>query len=154
MNKNYSKNVQEVLNVLQDEANGNVKSALSRLTDDYSMTWVYQKKDGTFFPTTGKNIDDELAEVYPIRNRKYIIKNIAEGEGVVMVELIESYPDPDTGVVYRTPLVLVLEIKNNKIRTGRHYCDPNLSYANLPEAKIESLYKNQQTTPFEINDER
>ncbi len=154
MNKNYSKKINEVLSVLQDEANGGVKAALSRLTDDYSMTWVYKKKDGTLFPSTTGNIEDELSEVYEIRNRKYVIKNIAEGENVVMVELIESYPDPDTGAIYRTPLVLVLEMKDSKIRTGRHYCDPSLSYANLSEIEIESAYKSPQVKSFEINDER
>ncbi len=154
MSEDYSKNVQEVLAVLQDEASGDVKAALSKLTEDYSMTWVYKKKNGTLFPTTVKNVKEELNEVYTIRNRKYNIKNIAEGENVVMVELIESYPNPDTGTIYRTPLVLVLEMKDNKIRTGRHYCDPNLSYVNLSEIDIDTAYKNPETKSFEIKDER
>ena len=71
-----------------------------------------------------------------------MIKNIAEGTNVVMIELIESYPDTETKKVYRTPLVLVLEMKGGKIRTGRHYCDPSLSYLNLTRKQAEKAYKN------------
>ena len=150
MGKKYSKQINEVLAVLQNEVRGNTHSALLKLTDDYSMTWVYKKRDGSLFPSTQKNIESELNEAYVIRGREYEIKNIAEGEAVVMIELIESYPDPETGMIYRTPLVLVLEMTGEKIRTGRHYCDPNLSYENLSETEINSAYKNSQTTSFKI----
>lgn len=150
----FSENIETVLAVLRDEANGDVRSALAKLTDDYTMTWVYRKTNGELFPTTGKDVEGELEEVYPIRGRKYVVKNIAEGEGVVMVELIESYPDPETGKTYRTPLVLVLEMRGGKIRTGRHYCDPALSRLFLDEEDTEKAYKNRDIRDRVIEDGR
>ncbi len=136
----YSKNVQLVLDILRDEVGGDVASALKKTSDDYSMTWVY-KSGKQLFPKTTKSLRKELTEVYHIKGREYDIKNIAEGENVVMVELIESYPDPKTKKVYRTPLVLVLEMKRGKIRTGRHYCDPSLSYLHLTVVQIGKAFK-------------
>ena len=150
----FSENIKTVLVVLQDEANGDVSSALRKLADEYSMTWVYQKSDGTLFPATEKNIEKELEEIYPIRNRKYVIKNIAEGDHVVMVELIESYPDPESEKMYRTPLVLVLEMEDGKICTGRHYCDPALSFLELSDETYEQIYKKRKSGDTVIDDQR
>ena len=110
------------------------------MTNDYSMTWMCQGKSA-LFPTTGKNAESEMEKVYPIKGRRYDIRNIAEGNGVVMVELVESYPDHETGKEYRTPLVLVLEMKDGKIRKGRHYCDPKVSLLYLSEKQVEQGLK-------------
>lgn len=142
MPKKYSKNVQVVIDILNDEIRGDVRSALKKMTRDYTMTWVYQKKNGELFPATKNDLEAELEDVYPIKGRSYVIKNIAEGSNVVMIELIESYPDPETKKIYRTPLVLVIEMKGGKIRTGRHYCDPSLSYLNLTQKQAEKAYRN------------
>ncbi len=145
-NKNkFSKNIKTVLDILQDEVKGNVAAALQKMTKDYTMTWVDTGIDGKqLFPSIGKNIKKEIEEVYPIKGRQYDIKNIAEGNKVVMVELIESFPNPKTKKVYRTPLVLVLEMKNGKIRTGRHYLDPRISQKYLTKTQIEKAYKNSR----------
>ena len=137
---NLSKNVQIVLEILEDERSGRVKEALEKMFSDYSMTWVYQARSGELFPKSENNIKKELENVYQIKNREYDIKNITENESVVMVELIESYPDPETGKVYRTPLVLVLEMENGKIKKGRHYCDPNISYLYLTKEQVTEIY--------------
>ena len=139
-----SANIQTVLDILQNEANGEVKVALLKMTDDYSMTWMYQGKT-ELFPTTGKNIEDELKEVYVIRDREYDIRNICESDDVVMIEMIESYSDPQTGQIYRTPQVIVLKFKDEKIQTGRHYNDPNLSYMELSKDQINSALINTET---------
>lgn len=47
--------------------------------------------------------------------------------------MIESYPDPESRKMYRTNQVIVLELNDGKIRTGRHYCDPKLSFADLKQ---------------------
>ncbi len=138
--KKKSKNIETVLKVLDAEIRGDVKGALKLLTKDYSMTWVY-KGAKELFPHTTNEMKDELEEVYPIKNREYDIKNIAEGKDVVMVEMIESYPDPETKKIYRTPLVIVLEMKDGKIKTGRHYCDPRLSYLYLTKEQIKKVFK-------------
>lgn len=123
---------------MKDEVDGNVEAALSKITGDYSMTWVYRKNQNELFPTTTNDMETELREVYHIKNREYDIRNIAESDNLVMIEMIESYPDPDTGQMYRTPQVLVLEMENGKIKKGRHYCDPQLSYEELSKDVIET----------------
>lgn len=134
-----SKNLQTVLDILKDEVDGDVSAALQKLTDDYSMTWV-EKGKKELFPSSGKNDDvfeEEMDEIYLIKGRKYDIRNIAEGENLVIIEMIESYPDPETGKVYRTPQVIVLEMEEGKIRKGRHYTDPRLSFMDLTTEQIE-----------------
>ncbi len=105
------------------------------------MTWVYRAANGELFPSTRPDFASELKEAYQIQGRRYDVKNIAEGKDVVMVEIVESYPDPKTKKVYRTPLVIVLEMQNGKIRRGRHYCDPDLSYLHLTKEQVERAYR-------------
>ena len=137
----FSKNIQIVLEILEDERSGRVKEALQKMASDYSMTWVYQTKTGELFPRSEKNIEKELENVYQIKDREYDIKNITENETIVMVELVESYSDLKSGKVYRTPLVLVLEIENGKIKKGRHYCDPKISYLYLSKNEISKIFE-------------
>ncbi len=142
MQKKYSKQVQMVLKILKDEIAGDITSALKKVTKDYTMTWVHQTpKRKELFPTDTMHNEQSTEEIYEIKGRQYDIKNIAEGKNVVMIEMVESYPDPDTKEIYRTPLVIVLEMHRGKIRTGRHYCDPNLSYLYLNKRQIEKAYK-------------
>lgn len=134
------KNINTVLQALKAEAKGDVNTTLSLLHPKYKMIWVYLDKHGKLFPATKPNIHKELEVVYKIKGRKYDIRHIAEGKNVVMLELIESYPDPKTKKVYRTPEVIVLEMKDGKIKKGRHYCDPRLSYLNLTANQIKKIY--------------
>lgn len=138
--KKLSKNLKTVLEILKNEVDGDVESAMKKLTDDYSMTWMYKGKR-TLFPKTKKSIEKELGAIYPIKNREYDIINIAENKNLIMLELIESYPDPKSKRVYRTPMVIVLEMKNGKIRTGRHYCDPRLSFLGLKKQQIKKALR-------------
>ena len=133
----HSDNIKLILEILKNEVDGDVTSALQKMSPDYSMTWMYQK--GTqYFPTTSPHLKTELDDVYVIKGRSYDIRNITESENIVMVEMIESYPDPDSDKIYRTPQVIVLELHDGKIRTGRHYCDPKLSFADLSQEQIDS----------------
>lgn len=140
----YSKNVQTILDILRDEVLGDTKNALRKMAKDYTMTWVYGSKNGTLFPKTAVSKGADLDDTYIIKGRKYEIMHIAEGKNVVIVELIESYPDPDTKKTYRTPLVLVLKMKNGKIETGRHYCDPRLSYRHLTPTQTKKAFAKKQ----------
>jgi ketosteroid isomerase-like protein len=139
-NLKITENIKTVLQILQDEINGNTASAARKLTPGYTMTWAYLGKDDELFHRTKPNIKAELEDVYHIKSRKYDIKNIAETSNIVMVEMVESYPDPKTKKIYRTPLVIVLEMENGKIKKGRHYCDPRLSYMHLTEQQIKKLF--------------
>lgn len=84
-----------VLKILKNEVDGDVKAALQKITDDYSMTWMYQGEK-KLFPRTGKSVEMEMNEVYVIKGKKYDIRNVAEGDDVLMIELVESYPDHKT----------------------------------------------------------
>ncbi len=141
----YSKKISTALDILDDEVRGDVVSAFKKMGPKYSMTWIYKSPGhGIIFPRTkfnSKNLKKEMGKVYKIQGRKYDIKNITENKTVVMIELIESYFDPKIKKVFRTPLVLVLEFKNGKIKRGRHYCDPNISYLHLSNKKISDIYK-------------
>lgn len=151
MQKRISKNIKVVLEILRDEVRGDIASALKKITKDYTMTWMDSGIDGRhLFPTTRKNIKTELNEAYIIKGRQYDIRNIAEGNNVMFVELIESYPNPKTKKVYRTPLVLVLEMRGGKIRTGRHYLDPRLSGKYLSQSQIDRAYKHGKRLVFKI----
>ena len=141
---NKTKETEVVLDILKNEVDGNVKEALEKMTEDYSMTWMY-KHGEVLFPSTGKKVETEMKETYRIKGRKYDIRNITQNNKVVMVELIESYPDPETGREYRTPLVLVLELEGGKIKKGRHYCDPRVSFLHLTEKQIEEGLKGTES---------
>ena len=143
----YSPKIQTVLDILKDEATGNTAGALSKTHPEYTMTWVYNSYRGELFPrTTMTETDgkDTLQEVYRIQGRKYEILTIAENDNTVMIEMIESYPDPETQEVYRTPLVLVLTFEDGKIKTGRHYCDPNISFMHLTEDQVDTAYADKK----------
>lgn len=43
--------------------------------------------------------------------------------------------------MYRTPLVIILELIDGKIRSGRHYTDPAMSYDFLSKESTDEVYK-------------
>lgn len=143
--KQKNKLIELTLSLLKDEINGDVKNALKKMHPKYSMTWVYKTTKGVLFPSVDyRTIKKEMKDAYQIAGRQYEIKNIAEGDNLVMVEMIESYPDPDTKKVYRTPLVIVLEFENSKVVTGRHYCDPMLSHVGLSAQGVSKAFKKKR----------
>ncbi|PIX89918.1 MAG: hypothetical protein COZ29_02700 [Candidatus Moranbacteria bacterium CG_4_10_14_3_um_filter_45_9] len=142
--KKYSRNIQTVIDILRNEVSGDTRSALKKMTKDYTMTWVFETQNGSLFPKTAISKDIDLNDTYVIKGRKYEIIHIAEAKNIVIVELIESYPDPETKKIYRTPLVLVLEMKNGKIKTGRHYCDPRLSYRYLTSVQTKKAFEGKK----------
>lgn len=135
-------NIKIALDILQDEIKGDVKSALKKMHKNYSMTWVYKGYNGKLLPrVSSQDVKKAMKEVYVIKGRKYDIKNIVSGNNVVMIEMIESYPDPKTKKVYRTPQVIVLEFEDNKILRGRHYCDPRLSLEKITPLMLKRIYR-------------
>ncbi|MBU1754842.1 hypothetical protein KKH81_00980 [Patescibacteria group bacterium] len=142
MDLNYDDCVEIVLSLLQDEVDGDVTSAMSKLTRDYTMTWMYKSpRKGNLFPRAARSDEAfvrETAAIYAIKDRAYDIRHVASANSLVMVELVESYTDPATKAIHRTPLVLVLEMDGNKVARGRHYCDPNLSLLALPKGVVNA----------------
>jgi len=141
MNSNEQENIKTALAILDDEIKGDTKSALLKMHPDYSMTWVNKTQKGTLFPKAFVRDVKDLTDVYVIKDRKYDIKNIVATGNTVMIEMIESYPDPKTKKVYKTPQVIVLEFKGGKILRGRHYNDPQISYLDIDDQTLEQIYK-------------
>ena len=137
-----SQNVQTALDILQDEVRGKIASAREKMTDDYTMTWMDKDGTGTIFPSTSIGpSDEEMEEAYQMQDRSYTVKNITENGNVVMLELIEQYTDPHSNETYRTPLVLVLEFEQGKIKRGRHYCDNDVSLSQPSEQTLQDAYQ-------------
>ena len=128
-----------VLGILQDEVNGDTKSAMSKVAKGYTMTWI-EKRGENLFPRETVTTESDLEEIYKIKGRRYEIMNISESDNTVIVEMIESYPDPKTDKVFRTPLVIVLEFENDKIKTGRHYVDSDLSFLYLTKEDTDKAF--------------
>ena len=131
--------IKVALALLQDEANGNVSKAKEKMElDEYSMTWMYRSRDTLFPNVKGEMLKKEMEDVYKIPDRQYEIMHTAQNDDVVFIEMIESYPDTETGKEYRTPITLVLEFKESKVVRGRHYTDPNLSHEYLSQEVIHA----------------
>lgn len=144
--KGRSRNIRVVLEILKNEVDGAVVSAFDKMTEDYSMTWMYSRGN-KLFPSTNKKVTQEMEEAFSIKGRKYDIRNILERDNIVMVELIESYPDMETPKKYRSPLVLIFELEEGKVRKVRHYSDPQASFSYPSEKHIEEAFKG---TPSKI----
>lgn len=142
-------NIEIALEVLKDEVSGNVKSALEKTDEDFSVTYMYKNRKGKIFPSEKiSDTDFDIEDVYSIADRSYEVKNYAEnnmGEyDVVFVEFIERYTDPETKQYHQTPITIVLQMKDGKIVTNRHYCDNDISFENLTKDQIEEAYKGAQ----------
>lgn len=138
--KGRSRNIRVVLEILKNEVDGAVVKAFDKMADDYSMTWMFQRGN-KLFPSTRKEVTKEMEESYSIKGRKYDIRNILERDNVVMVEMVESYPDLESGKKYRSPLVLVFEMSEGKIKKVRQYSDPQIPFMHLTEKDIEQGLK-------------
>lgn len=137
---NLAKNIELLKEILADEIAGRIQSALDKMHHEYKMTWA-EKRGDILFPYESINKPEQLKDVYCIKGREYRINHILADENTVMAEITESYPDPETGKVYRTPMAMVWELKDGKIFRGRHYCDPQLSYLDLKNEDIDDLYR-------------
>ncbi|MCI0619566.1 nuclear transport factor 2 family protein [Candidatus Wolfebacteria bacterium] len=138
------KNITIVLEILKDQAEGNVENALQKMTPDYLMTWV-EKRGEELFPHTGTDFADEMRKLYRTYDYRFDVKNITGADDAVMVELIETVADKKTGKTWCTPLVLVFEMEDGRVKTGRHYLDPTLSRQELLLEEIEKAFPRTST---------
>jgi hypothetical protein len=135
-----SPHIQTVLTILQDEIDGNVAAAISKMASSYTQTWMYEGKGGILFPSVQKPTEAQMAEVYKTEGREYHIYNITESADTVIIECVEQYPNPQTSFLHRTPLVLLVQFENDVIVRGRHYCDPRLSHIPLSDDTLLIAY--------------
>jgi len=140
-------NREELINFVLDsfaaEKDGDFEKGLSLIDDDFKVTEMFLINDEPFASISGEDIKESIKKVYKIEGREYIFKNIAadEEKGVVFVEFVESYPDPKTGQVYRTPQVAVVSVKDGRLYRTRHYTDPRLSFEKLSEEDVDKAFE-------------
>ena len=131
--------IELVLTSFDSERQMDIQKGLELVSEDYKMTDMMISNDGkTLFPSiSAADARAMMNEVYQIKERKYRFVNVvAEAEkGVVVVEFVETYPDPQTGQLYCTPQVAICEVVEGKIRRTRHYMDPRTTF--LPETPIK-----------------
>lgn len=133
-----------VLASFEAERTHNIDANLKLISKDFRFTDMTLNTDGTPFVVVGGQQACELMKVaFPIKNREFIFISICADENTqkVIVEFIESYPDPANNKEFRTPQVAVCEIKDGLIHRTRHYMDPRISYLHLSEQDINKAYK-------------
>lgn len=134
---------QLVLNSFMAERNNDIVAGREYITEDFTVTEMTLGKDGNHFPSlTGEELDNLMNLAFKIEGREYEFKTVVADEETqtVIVEFIESYPDPKTGKIYRTPQISVCNIKNGKIFRTRHYMDPRLSFENIDEETMNEVF--------------
>lgn len=132
-----------VLESFAAEKEGDSRKGLSLIDDDFKVTEMFLIKDKPFISISGEEIRESIKNVYKIEGREYVFKNVVadEEKEIVFVEFVESYPDSETGEVYRTPQVAVIEVKNGKLHRTRHYTDPHLSSKYLSEEEVDKAFE-------------
>ena len=130
-----------VLASFEAERHNDVSRGLELVSDDFKVTEMSLGNTGKeLFPAvTAAVARDSIGEVYQIKGREYQFVNAMADESnqTVMVEFVETYPDPQTGQVYRTPQVAVCVVKDNKVYRTRHYNDPRVSYVEVTQQAID-----------------
>lgn len=126
------------------EKDNNIEKNQTLLHAEFKMIDMVISEKSQLFPSLqGADLQKQIEVAFPIEGRKFIFKSILadEAEQKVIVEFIESYPDPKTKKIYRTPQIAVCEIKDGLIYRTRHYMDPRLSHKNLSSEDIKKCFK-------------
>ncbi len=131
-----------IIKLLQLEADGNSEEAMNYLSDNYKMTWMYKTKSKTFPQVrVDKDFKNKMEEVYSYTEREYKIYSILENDNIVTAEIVESYFDKSKNKKHVTPIAFVWTFdKDGKVETGKHYCDPDISYESLEDYDFDALY--------------
>lgn len=125
------------------EKNRDLQTGLDLIDEDFTVTEMIYGEDGKHLPSlNGEPLRDLMGLAFTTKDRDYVFKSVVADEQTqtVIVEFIESYPDPATGQVYRTPQISVCQVKDGKIHRTRHYMDPRLSFEHLSESQIDSAF--------------
>lgn len=132
-----------VLASFEAEKDNDINKNKSLLHPNFRMIdMVHTDKSPPFRTLEGNDLEHQIKIAFPIKGREFVFKSILVDvkDQKVIVEFIESYPDPVTKQVYKTPQIAICEIKDGLIHRTRHYMDPRLSYDNISETEIESCF--------------
>lgn len=129
-----------VLDSFAAEKEKSVERGKKLIHPDFAVTEMCEWSNGELFPRSeGEPMRKLMREVYATDGREFQFINTAANahKQTVMVEFIESYPDPETGKLFRTPQIAVCEIKDSQIYRTRHYLDPRLWRKYLSQEQID-----------------
>lgn len=132
-----------ILASYEAERTGDVALNKSLISPDFKFTDMVVDEDGApFIKMGGQEASELMNEAFKIKGRKFIFKTIVADEDTqkVIVEFIESYPDPNSGKEFRTPQVAIIEFNNGLIHRTRHYLDPRISYLYLAADEVEKAF--------------
>ena len=132
--------IEIVLASFEAEKNGDAQKGKQLIDDDFTVTEMCEWYDGTVFRRlAGEEMKKLMEHAYTYKGREYQFVQIAANDETqtVFVEFVETYPDPKTGQIYRTPQVAVCQLRDNKLYRTRHYMDPRLSLKKLSEDQIK-----------------
>ncbi len=131
-----------VLGSFEAERQNDVTRGLELVADDFKATEMSMGNRGNvLFPyVSAGTARKSIGEVYQIKDRKYQFVNAMadESKQTVMIEFVESYPNPKTGQLYLTPQVAVCEVRDNKIYRTRHYNDPRVPFSDVTQQDVDS----------------
>jgi hypothetical protein len=136
------KNSNTIISLLKYEVEGNVQDALKLLSDEYVMVWMFKSKN-TYFPSVkvDKNFNKKIEDAYSYLGREYKIYSMLENGNIVSAEIVESYLDNDSKKIRCTPISFVWTFdEDGKVLTGKHYCDPVISYEDLSAINFNDIY--------------
>lgn len=129
-----------VLKSFEYEKNRDAENNKKLLHSEFVVTEMAMDNDGTVFRRLqGEKLLEYMDMAFETKGREYEFVSVVANfdTQTVVVEFVESYPDTETGKVYRTPQVAVCVVKDGKIYRTRHYMDPRLSYECLDKSDID-----------------
>lgn len=129
-----------VLSSFEAERTGDVKKGQSLLHKDFQVVEMCEWFDGKNFKrVSGSKVKRLMHIAYQFKGRKYEFINVAidAATQTVIVEFVESYPDQNSSIVYRTPQIAVCIVRDGKLYRTRHYLDPRIGIKGLPRQVIK-----------------
>jgi ketosteroid isomerase-like protein len=135
--------IELVLTSYQAEKEGDVNENKKLLHENFEVVDMVYETEAAFFPRLqGEQLDALMTSAFKIKGRQFEFKTVIadEQQQKVVVEFVESFPDPKTGNIYRTPQVSICIVRDGKIFRTRHYMDPRLSFAFLSTETIENAF--------------
>lgn len=127
------------LATFEAECNHKVTDNLKVMDKEFAVTDMIMTAKGNFPRLKGKKLRNCMQEAFKIKARHFVFHTVLADTTTqtVIVEFTESYPDPKTKKIFRTPQVAICQFKNGKLYRTRHYMDPRLSFEYLEMFEIE-----------------
>ena len=133
-----------VLASFEAEKNNDIEINKALLHPNFKMVDMVLSSDLKPFPSLeGEELEKQIQLAFPIKGRQFVFHTVIADEDSqkVIIEFTESYPDPKSKKVYRTPQIAVCEIKDGKIYRTRHYMDPRISHKNISSEDLEDCFR-------------